>query len=204
MRKYIYLGISLCMLLTAVFVVRFVYDVLKAAWCACRGKDIRWKVFEIFTDNDDWKSILIWGVVVCVGAYGFFQANTDMLRAEYEEAEVYCNICSTPFPEKYDTLFYDGSVCPDCSNRTFNTLVKRENGICVYCGEIYTLDRPLGTGLCDDCYQESHGECVNCGNYAEFELKDTYDEYWCIYCIGEAMQSKNVTRAIRNYIDHGY
>jgi len=204
MSDVLLISVALCTLATLGFAITSLYDIIKGAWFVSKGKEYKWQAFSAFTENKDWKSIIILGVVMCIGVWGAFRANADMVRSEYKEVEIQCDVCGSYFPEKYDTRDYFGSICPYCTNDEMDDLTQLRSGICVQCGSTYDLGRSSSEGLCDDCYWESHGECVNCGDYAEYALKDTNEEYWCIHCIGDAMQSKNVTRAIRNYIDYGY
>ena len=201
MRKYIYLGISLCMLLTAVFAVGFVYDVLKAAWCAYKGKEYKWKAFEMFTANDDWKTILIWGAVMCIGVYGFFQANADMIRAEYESNMIQCEYCSEEIPGRYivDDFAYE-EICPSCINHEIWEIRNQEAGVCYLCYELYIPNSYTGAGLCESCYEDNYRSCEFCGRDAPIKLRIN-DVYYCPECLHELLTDENVLNAIQNYYE---
>lgn len=198
--KYLLLGISLCMLITAAFAVSFIIDVLKAAWFARKGKDYKWQSFGVFTDNKDWKSILIWGAVVCIGIYGFFWANADLIRSEYEEAEIKCDICGDYFPEKYDTRDSWSTICPYCTNREINEIVRMNVAVCSECGYQYEIAH-IKNGMCWDCYLDNSAECTWCGNPAPYELGDGTGEYLCLDCMGEAFGNSKVAKAIWKYLE---
>ena len=202
MSDYLYLAIPLCMLVTAIFAIRFVYDVLKAAWCASRGKEIRWKVFEIFTHNNDWKSILIWGAAVCVGVYGFLQVGSSMARSEYEEPEIKCASCATFFPEQYGIWGFDGDrVCPRCAQTQIHEQIQDQQSMkeSVETNGEYIPD----IDYLEDYLVVEKSECNWCGNYAPSDLYDQNGERICIDCITEALQNDKVARAIWNYIENG-
>lgn len=200
MDKYIFIGMSLCMLYVAIFALSFVYDVVKASWYSFKGKEMKWSFFTLFTDETNWKYILLKGIIFCVGIYGFFLTNSELIRAEYHEVEVRCNICENYFPEKYDTRDSWDTICPYCTNKEINNLLHLKTGICEVCGWQYDLLEGKH-GMCWDCYLDISAECNLCGMPAPNECTDGDDLFLCTDCIGVLMTDKAVINAIRNYID---
>lgn len=198
--KYAYLVIAFCMLATAGFAIAFIVDVLKSIWFVQKGKEYKWQSFAIFTDNKDWKSILLWSLALCIGVYGFFRAGSDSIRSEYDEPEVKCDICDSYFPEEYDTRDSWYTICPLCTNKEINDIVRLNTSICTICGNQYQLDRGE-SGMCWDCYLDESAECNWCGNPAPHELTDGDGFFLCTECMGELMAEKSVMKAIWKVLD---
>lgn len=200
MEKYLFAAVAFCMLFVGIFALSFVFDVIRAAWNIKKGKEYKWQSFAMFIDAKEAGTVLLFGAMLCIGVYGFYWAVSDSIRAEYEEPEIKCDICGSLFPEYYETRdsWYD--ICPLCTNKEINEIVRGNVAVCSICEIQYATDIGMH-GMCWDCYLDESAECNWCGDPAPYELAVNEDSYLCTNCMGELLKEKNVSKAIQKILD---
>ena len=196
--------IGFCMFFTGLIALAFVCDIIKTAIAKHKKQDYKWQSIGVFQEATDAFTVLVWGVALIIGFYGFFIIIEDEIASRYELSMEECWRCESEYPTIYGVRdFYGNIICIDCMRSEMAELSSGELGICAKCNEPYSKNWHAGYGLCEDCFDENYRECSQCGNYAPTSLYDQYDECICEDCITEALHDKNVARAVQRYFEYG-
>lgn len=109
-----------------------------------------------------------------------------------------CYDCGDEFPDEYGVPLYSGNkVCNECAQGiivSFQLSLK------------YALEdlEESGVYLTDyDFMMVSIAMCNHCGEWAPSVLRDTMDEPICFNCMNDAIQNKNVAKALDRYFEYG-
>lgn len=124
-----------------------------------------------------------------------------MLCSCYQQEKIpmiVCSDCSREFPEEYAVRLYSGDlVCNGCAqNIVVSVQISLKNALEDLENEgVYLTDY--------DFMMVATAMCNNCGNWAPAVLYDMNDEHICFDCINEAIQNKNVAKALNRYFEYG-
>lgn len=194
--------IGFCMFFTGLIALAFVWDIIKTAIAKHKKQEYKWQSIGIFQEASDAFAVLVWGVALIIGFYGFFIIIEDEIASRYELSMKECWYCDTEYPTIYGVRdFYGNMVCPECMRSVVSEISSDEIGICANCNYPYEKKRVEGIGLCSECFWDYYGECSLCGNFAPPDLRNQYDECVCIDCVTEALHDKSVSRAFNRYFE---
>ena len=188
------------MFFAGIYALAVLNDLLQTILAKSKDKEYQWKSNGIFTDSQSLISVIVMTVMLISGVYGFYIAAEDSIEARFEQVEVKCDRCGSMFPEEYETRDSWDTICPHCTNKEINSMVRMETSICIVCERQYELSKGEH-GMCWDCYLDESAECNWCGNPAPHELTDGDGFFLCTECMGELMAEKSVMKAVWKVLD---
>lgn len=209
---------AISVIVAFIFGVGLLIDIAKTIVLKFRNKPYEWELQKLFAEtNSGWTCLLlsatiVLGIFTMVERYGEAHSAETKQKYEYlieemEESEPElkeCDFCFERFPEEYEFIDPNSgkTVCPNCVYEDYKEITSPGVGRCSNCGIFFNEKDSYGFGLCWDCAQKLITECQGCGEYT-YRWNYDRDFTLCPNCMGEAMESANVERAIDNWFEYG-
>ena len=190
----------ICMFFVGIWGLAVMSDLIQTVVAKFKKTDYSWQSPGIFTGAQSWVSALLMSAMLICGIYAFYVSAQDSIHAKYQSESIKCDRCQQMFPEEYETRDSWDTICPYCTNKEINEIIRLNVAVCSVCATQY--DTKNGKyGMCWDCFLDETAECVWCGSPAHPNLLMDNDEAICVTCASEILNDKQVAKAVWKYIE---
>ena len=136
------------------------------------------------------RKYLIYAIIAVLFLSGCSSSNqviTEPAMPEQTSEMISCHYCDRKVPEEYIYIEGDKEICPRCIYGDYKSILEHLSKTPeVFSGDAIVLKK---------------GECFWCGNPAPNTLRFVNDECFCVDCVTEIINDKNIARSIEKYLE---